>query len=112
MSPPPLRDMGSPQPMMDVFNELEEIIRGKGIASKITPRISKEALENHIEYPLKEINLINSFLSMLKRGVGPMPMELVSYEVSFKQLIFRCIGISYQHEVWSDYLDEEAHGQL
>jgi hypothetical protein len=33
--------------------------------------------------------------------MGPMPKELVSYEVSFEQVIFRCIiGISLQHEVW------------
>jgi hypothetical protein len=68
---PSLRGHGSPRPMINVLNELEEIIRGKGIAIGITPKISKEALKEHIANPSKEINLINSFLSTLKRGVAP-----------------------------------------
>jgi hypothetical protein len=71
--------------MTNVLNELEEIIRGKRIAIGITPRISKETLKEYIANPSKEINLINLFLSTLKRGVGPMAKELVSYEVAFEQ---------------------------
>jgi hypothetical protein len=73
--------------MKNVLNELEESIRGKGITIGMTPRISKEVLKEYIAIPSKEINLINSFLSTLKRGMGPMPKELVSYEVHFEQLI-------------------------
>jgi len=75
--------MGSPQPMIDVLNELENIIRGKGIVIEITHRISKEALEEHSANISKEISLINSFLSTIKRGVEPMFRELLSYQASF-----------------------------
>jgi hypothetical protein len=33
--------------------------------------------------PFKEINLIDFFLSTLKRGMQPLPRELESYEVDF-----------------------------
>jgi hypothetical protein len=53
---PPLGEMGSPRPMIDVLNELEEIIRGKGIVIEITHRISKEALKNIVQtFPRKSI---------------------------------------------------------
>jgi hypothetical protein len=48
----------------------------------MTPKITKEVLKEHIVGPSKEINLINSFFSTLKREMGPMPKELISYEVS------------------------------
>jgi hypothetical protein len=83
---PSLGDMGAPRPMTNILNELEESIRNKGITIGMTPRITKEILKEYIASPSKEINLINSFLSTLKREMGPMPRELVSYEVSFEQL--------------------------
>jgi hypothetical protein len=82
---PSLRGMDSPRPMMDVLNELEEMIIGKGIAMGINHKIYKEVVKEHIANPFKEISFIDSFLSTLKKGMALMPKELVSDEVTFEQ---------------------------
>jgi hypothetical protein len=103
--------MGAPRPMTCILNELEEIIRNKGITIGITPRISKEILMKYIASPSIEINLINSSLITIKRGMGHMPRELLSYGFDFEKLLFRCIlGIFSQHEVWATCKQEKTHG--
>lgn len=50
---PSLRDMGSPRPMTDVLNKLDESIRSKRITIGMTLRISKEVLKEYITSPSK-----------------------------------------------------------
>jgi hypothetical protein len=47
------------------------------------PKTTKKILKEYIDGPSKEINLINYFLRTLKRETGPIPREIVYYEVSF-----------------------------
>jgi len=64
--------MGAPKAMGDIMNELGERIRNNGSTIETTPKITKEILKEYIVGPSKEINLINSFLSTLKRQMEPM----------------------------------------
>jgi hypothetical protein len=75
---PSLGDMGARRPMINILNELEDNIRNKGSTIRTMPRITKEILKEYIVGTSKEINLINSLLSTLKREMDPMPTKLVS----------------------------------
>jgi hypothetical protein len=75
-------------------------------------RVTKDVLKEHIAGPYRYINLINSFLSTLKREMVPMTRDAATYEVSLEQLIFRrVLGISSQHEVWAAYIEDKAQGR-
>jgi hypothetical protein len=78
---PPLRDMGAPRPILDILSSLENNIKNKGSIIGMTP------------------------------NMGPMSMELISYEVSFEQLLFIYIlSISSQHKIWATDIQDKAHG--
>jgi hypothetical protein len=77
------------------------------------PMITKDILEEHIIEPSKDINLINSFASTLRREMGLVFRDLTSYEISLEQLLFRWVlGISSQHEVWAVYRQDKEQGRL
>jgi hypothetical protein len=51
---------------------MERIINQKKVSISMTSNITKEVLMEHVYIPLKEINLINSYINTLKDGMGPI----------------------------------------
>jgi hypothetical protein len=81
---PHLGDIGAPRPMDEILIKLDDNINNKGILIGMVTIITKDILKENIVGPSKYINLINSFGSTLKREMGPMSRDLVSYEVSLE----------------------------
>jgi hypothetical protein len=81
--------MGQSRPTEEIVAELEANLHSRIISMGMAQWVTQVALKKHIAIPSKDNNFLSSFLVTLKNDMEILSQDVVMYEVTLEDLLFK-----------------------